>query len=368
MFIGIYGGSIRPGGGLTVLKQIVKSIACIDNCTVVVYTGEQDCSDGLSETIKALSNVEEVRFFPSVGGNSRYLISKYYFIYESNKRKFDLLVSINYFIPAPCNTVVYHLNLLSFMKSRKDSTSMMLKRLDARLACRRANLNIFESYYLYEQASNQTNINNGHVIYVSIDPEFHCHSNLVANSYRNYSELEEVIITVVSSPSPHKDNSTCLRALSNIISKRKNVNWKMVFVGGLSVTGWVNVKKEAISLGLVDNVIFYGPMSKIELSILLNSSLCLMNASLIESFCMVAVEAMSSCCPVIVTDATSMPESVGEAGIIVPQGDAAAFAESVELLYDNDEVRNYYIKKGVLWANNFSPEQFRTIFNTYLLG
>lgn len=358
MNIGIYGGSIRPGGGLTVLKQLIRAVANIQGSIVYVYTGEKDCSEGLSELFATLDNVEEIKFFPRVKAELRYALSKIYFLNETRKHKLDVLISINYFIPAICETVVYHLNLLSFIRGENDRVGMKVKRFDARMACRYADKNIFESNYLLQQAAKVTRINNSKVVYVGVDRAFHCEGYVGSATNKFKLESNEVIISVVSSPSPHKDNLTCLKALQVLVAKRPEVNWRMIFVGGLSKENWGNFSVEATRLGVDRNVSFFGPVKKEHLSQLLNESLCLMSSSLIESFCMVAIEAMKSCCPVIVTDATSMPESVGDAGVVVKQRDYKAFARGALEFYENSMVRSEYINKGIEWSRKYSTEKF----------
>lgn len=359
MNIGIYAGSIRPGGGLTVLKQIVEAVSCISHARVFVYTGHKDCSAGIQELLSSLGNTEEVRFFSGVNAGTRYAISKLYFIAESKRKKLDVLISINYYIPAVCKTLVYHLNLLSFMSGEKDSVGMMIKRFDARLACRFSNKNVFESRYLQEQAMKVSAVNNPRILYIGIDPQFNC--DYVSNAGDESPALNKdtVTITVVSSPSPHKDNPTCLRTLSELYSIRPDVNWEMVFAGGLSESGWAGVKQEVDKMGLSEHVRFLGPLNKKELSRLLNQSLCLINASLIESFCMVAVEAMKSCCPVIVTNSTSMPESVGRSGLVVEPRDCFGFSKKVIELYEDDSYRNKLVIDGINWAGSFGINEFR---------
>lgn len=359
MNIGVYGGSIRPGGGLTVLKQLIAAVANLPDIYIYVYTGEQDCSEGLSDLFATLNNVEEIRFFPRVNAELRYAISKLYFLQEANKKNLDVLISINYFIPALCETVVYHLNLLSFMRGDNDSIGQKVKRLDARIACRYATTNVFESNYLMTKAREQVRmLSNEKVVYVGVAPEFQCRHDRNVSPDIEESEKSEVIIAVVSSPSPHKDNKTALNALALLVNKRANVKWRMIFVGGLSREGWDETEIQAERMGVSQYVTFSGPIEKESLSALLGKCLCLVSTSLIESFCMVAVEAMKSCCPAIVTNSTSMPESVGNAGIVVQAREPDGFCNAIEKLYDNEQYREEVIREGLVWSEQFEIQRF----------
>ena len=61
---------------------------------------------------------------------------------------------------------------------------------------------------------------------------------------------------------------------------------------------------------------------------------------------MVALESMARACPPIVADTASMPESVGNAGLLAAPGDPVAFAESVINLHNNPELRSDLVKRG----------------------
>ena len=56
-----------------------------------------------------------------------------------------------------------------------------------------------------------------------------------------------------------------------------------------------------------------------------------------EGFGLPAAEAMSCGTPVIVTDGGALPEVAGDAGMVVPRGDAGALAEAIEGLLQSPE-------------------------------
>jgi glycosyltransferase involved in cell wall biosynthesis len=57
--------------------------------------------------------------------------------------------------------------------------------------------------------------------------------------------------------------------------------------------------------------------------------------SWIEQFGRVAVEAMASGVPVLASDSGSLPEVVGDAGVLVPPGDAGALASALQMFVDD---------------------------------
>jgi len=61
------------------------------------------------------------------------------------------------------------------------------------------------------------------------------------------------------------------------------------------------------------------------------ASICVV-PSLYEGFGLPVVEAMASGTPVIATDGGALPEVVGDAGVIVPAGDAEALRQAIDAL------------------------------------
>lgn len=365
MKVAIYAGSLRPGGGLTVLVQIISALLENNNNHVIVYTGAQDTTDEIKSIVSGLDNVELYTFMQGYSSHTRYLASKFYFLCNRKATGLDWLISFNYYIPAMCPVMVYHINLLSFIPQIKTSLESRVKRFDAELACRFATINIFESRYLLDVAEKTTGrpIRNPALLYVGVNRDFIQTGVSEGDNCTSYSDNT---ILLVSSMQVHKDNETCLRMLSVLSNRRPDIPWKMRIVGGQSVSQWDGFLEKGARLGLEEKIEVVGRVDRKTLSRMMNESLCLVSASRIESFCMVAIESMSSGCPPIVTDATSMPESVGSAAVVVQPGNAEQFAEAVLSFHDDRMLRRKYMEAGFKHAKNFTFSCFKKNLLTLL--
>lgn len=102
---------------------------------------------------------------------------------------------------------------------------------------------------------------------------------------------------------------------------------------------------DALRLGIADRVTFGGFARHAELpevyrrfDVVVVPSLP--TAAWVEQFGRVAVEAMASGVPVVVSDSGALPEVVREGGLFVPPGDVGALAETLALLAEDPDVRS----------------------------
>ena len=91
-------------------------------------------------------------------------------------------------------------------------------------------------------------------------------------------------------------------------------------------------------LNLLDRVSFIHDLSNDEMAEQYARATICVTPSLYEGFGLPAAEAMSCGAPVVVTDGGSLPEVVGDAGVVVPKGDSAALARAIGALL-NDPAR-----------------------------
>ena len=351
-----YAGSLRPGGGLTVAKSIIESLSSDQSNQIIVFTGSKDSSRELSKLFIE-PNVQEKVFFHNAPSFVRYLISKLYFLLYTLFRN-STLISINYYIPCWCKLFVYHINLLSFMQTENDSFGFRVKRFDAKLACRWANHNAFESKFLMEKAYSFVGyIRKPQLLYIGIDPVFFNQTR--KNSWGKHKNPS---ILVVSSMQPHKDNKTAINTLVELLGHHSQLEWRLTIVGGQSTSQWNELKKYAENLGVHNRVDFLGPQSKQDLVKLIQNSLCVLSTSLVESFCMVAIESMAAGCPVLVTNETSMPETVCDSAFMVEKSNHAVFASTILKLQFDDNLRNQMVEMGYKRASLFTQDLFKANF------
>jgi glycosyltransferase involved in cell wall biosynthesis len=91
-------------------------------------------------------------------------------------------------------------------------------------------------------------------------------------------------------------------------------------------------------LGLKGRVRFVHDLSRDDMADLFGRATICVTPSLYEGFGLPAAEAMACGAPVVVTDGGALPEVVGDAGVVVPAGDAAALEAAIAALLD-DPVR-----------------------------
>jgi len=114
--------------------------------------------------------------------------------------------------------------------------------------------------------------------------------------------------------------------------------------------------KQFIKLGLQDKIISVKNATDKELNYLYQNAFALVYPSLYEGFGLPPLEAMNCGCPVIASNTSSIPEVVGDAGILVNPDDTKAIASGLEILLD-DNVRHEYINKGLARAMLFTWEK-----------
>lgn len=76
-----------------------------------------------------------------------------------------------------------------------------------------------------------------------------------------------------------------------------------------------------------------------------------------EGFGLPVLEAMARGCPVVASDATSLPEVVGDAGMLVPAGDEDAWVDALSRVVEDDEERETRRAASVRRAREFTWHQ-----------
>jgi glycosyltransferase involved in cell wall biosynthesis len=166
--------------------------------------------------------------------------------------------------------------------------------------------------------------------------------------------LSEPYVLFVSTIEPRKNVGTLLSAYRRLLDDGRSLS--LALAGG---DGWHSgpVYQQARDLGLAEQARFLGYVPDDDLPALYRRAALLAHPALDEGFGLTPLEAMACGTPVVVAAAGSLPELVGEAGLVVPPNDAAAWAAAIASVLDAPELARQLGAAGQARAAAFTPER-----------
>ena len=152
---------------------------------------------------------------------------------------------------------------------------------------------------------------------------------------------------------PRKNINRLLEAFALFGKSSAGREFKLVLAGG---AGWAlnDLQQRIASCGVTEKVVVTGYVSKSDLSILYRRALAFVYPSLYEGFGLPPLEAMAHGTPVIVSNTSSLPEVVGDAGIMVDPWSTESIAAALNLVSQSDRLRQEMRLKGLSRAAQFS--------------
>jgi glycosyltransferase involved in cell wall biosynthesis len=151
----------------------------------------------------------------------------------------------------------------------------------------------------------------------------------------------------VGSRKPHKNLPRLLDAYS-ISGIRRDV--RLVLSGRPDQ----HISGEIERLGLSGDVVFADLDADRDLSEVYRGALALVFPSLYEGFGLPPLEAMACGVPVLTSNLCSLPEVVGDAGVLVDPLDVEAIADGIRRLVQDSDLRTELRQKGLLRVKEFS--------------
>lgn len=169
-----------------------------------------------------------------------------------------------------------------------------------------------------------------------------------------FHKLPKPYIMYVGSERRRKNLGRLFEAFAEL--KREFPGLKLVKVGdsGRSEQFRSDTLKMVSALGIAEDVIFTDHVSEVDLAYYYASAALLAYPSLYEGFGLPPLEAMACGCPVVSSNTSSLPEVVGEAGIVVTPYGIYSLARAMGQVLTDEQLRNKMVRKGLEQSKKFS--------------
>jgi len=187
-----------------------------------------------------------------------------------------------------------------------------------------------------------------HVVYLGYDKQLH------------YPDKDEKFLAEMGITSPYMFYCGAIDMRKNILStidafmmiSKDFPELKLVLAGGECPNN-APIKKRLEELK-DDRIITMGYISDEQKRKLMSGATAFLFPSFYEGFGLPILEAMACGCPVITSDVSSMPEVVGDAGILINPESTLELAEAMNKVVSSETLRRGMIEKGFLQAKKFS--------------
>jgi len=191
------------------------------------------------------------------------------------------------------------------------------------------------------------------VIFPGVDTAYHpIQDAAVLSDFRRRHCLPEKFILFVGTLEPRKNLLTLLRAYVQF-KRQTKTDYKLVLAGS---PGWLYqpIFTAIEELGLRDEVLFPGFIAEDELPLWYNTADVFVYPSLYEGFGLPPLEAMACGTPVIVSNASSLPEVVGDAALLVDPYKPEEWAAALSQVCNDRQLRDDLAARGPERARTFS--------------
>jgi len=207
---------------------------------------------------------------------------------------------------------------------------------------------------------------NINVLYYGIDDSLmrEQHQPEESNRIRLKYNLPDNYILYVGSAKPHKNFNVLLKAFNLLLKDFPNQKLVVVGLSKVQVNQFGFLKSAGLkNKELLASLIFTDYVPDSELPLIYRHAEFLVFPSYYEGFGLPPLEAMINYCPVIASDAASIPEVCGNAALYFdPQNELELYKKMKIFLLDLN-LRNDFIQKGTENLARFKMESFKSEFN-----
>lgn len=148
----------------------------------------------------------------------------------------------------------------------------------------------------------------------------------VAETTRRRYRLDGSLLLYPAISYPHKNHDVLVRALPTVLERHPDAT---LVCTGRPGPGDRRIDRLARSLGIDYAVRRLGRIPRCDLDALYDAAEALVFPSSYEGFGLPLLDAMTHQCPILAADASAIPETVGDHGLLIDPDDPAAWADAI---------------------------------------
>jgi len=188
------------------------------------------------------------------------------------------------------------------------------------------------------------------VIYHGVESRFRPISNV--EGYRTRNNLPTKMILNIGTLEPRKNVVTLIKAFKKL-QERGLKDYVLVIAGE---RGWLYKKifEEIKSSGMEQSIRLLGVVGDEELPLLYNCADLFVYPSIYEGFGLPPLEAMACGVPIITSNTSSLPEVVGNAGIMVDPNDIGSLSDEMYRVLKDKELMHRMVRDGIKRSKMFT--------------
>lgn len=192
-----------------------------------------------------------------------------------------------------------------------------------------------------------------HVTPLSADEIYHpMNKEKCKNHLKITYNISKPFLLYLGGFSPRKNVTSLVIAFDKIFSKLDK-EYNLVIVGGKK-DQYQSISELSKGLRSSANIIFTGYIDNNELPLFYNACDAFVYPSLYEGFGLPPLEAMRCGTPVIASNTSSIPEVVGDSGLLINPVNLNEIMDAMEKLLTNESLKAQLSSKSIAQAKNFS--------------
>lgn len=191
------------------------------------------------------------------------------------------------------------------------------------------------------------------VVHLGVESRFRPISNV--EDYRTKNNLPSKLILNIGTLEPRKNVVTLIKAFKKL-HERGCRDYVLAIAGE---KGWLykTIFEEIRSSGVEQSIRLLGVVRDEDLPLLYNCADLFVYPSLYEGFGLPPLEAMACGIPVITSNTSSLPEVIGNAGIMVDPCDINSLCEAIYNVLEDKELRHRMGRNGLKRSKMFTWEK-----------